>query len=403
MTIANGINKELRYKAEVTYGTAPSATGAQMLRRTESTIDLSKDTYQSGEIRTDQQIADFRHGVRRVGGNIKGELSPGTYADFIAAALRKAFAAVSAITGLSLTIAGSGPYTVTRGSGSFITDGVKVGDVVRITAGSVAAGNLNNNILVTTLTALVITGITLNASALTAEGPIASCTVAVVGKKCYTPTTSHTNASFSIEHYYSDLSKSELFTGCKVNTIDIALPPTGMATIDMAIVGKDITTGTAEYYTTPTAATSTGIVAAVNGVVMLNGTQSAVVTGLSLKIEDGITGDPVVGSNTINELFRSPVKVSGQFTAYFDSTTMRDAFIAETEITLVVVLTADNSNAADFIAFSLPRVKIGSATKDDGDKGLVATHTFTALYNSAGGAATTSEQTTLVVQDSDAA
>jgi hypothetical protein len=94
----------------------------------------------------------MRHGVRSVEGTINGELSPGTWKDFIAAAVRKAFAATTAITSLSITIAGAGPtYTVTRASGSFLTDGVKAGDVVRLTAGSFNAANLNKNLWVLSL------------------------------------------------------------------------------------------------------------------------------------------------------------------------------------------------------------------------------------------------------------
>jgi hypothetical protein len=50
----------------------------------------------------------------------------------------------------------------------------------------------------------------------------------------------------------------------------------------------------------------------------------------------------------------------------------------------------------------LPRVKVGGADVDDGDKSLVRTLPFTALYNDAGGAGSSSEQTTISVQDSQA-
>ncbi len=402
MTIAAGVAKQLRYKVEATFGTAPGATGAQVLRRVSSTLDLSKDTYQSAEIADHRQVADMRHGVRRVGGNIKGELSPGTYKDFIAAALRKAWAAVTAITGASITIAGSGPYTLTRAAGSYLTDGIKIGDVVRLTAGSFTAGNLNKNILVTNVTALVVTGLVLNGSTLTAEGPIASATLAVTGKKTYAASSSHTDLSYSIEHWYSDISQSELFRGCKVNTVGINLPPTGMAEIDLGFMGQDITTNSSAYYTSPTAATATGIVAAVNGALLVGGTQIATCTGLSLNIAGGYTGDPVVGANTVPALLPGRVAVSGQFTAYFTDATLRDNFVNEDEITLVVALTASNAAAADFLTFVLPRIKVGGAGKDDGEKGLVATFPFTALYNSAGGSGISSEQTTIVVQDSQA-
>jgi hypothetical protein len=68
----------------------------------------------------------------RIAGTLKGELSAGTYDLEFAALLRKDFAtAFTAITGASLTIAGSGPtYTVTRATGDFLTGGVKRGMVV---------------------------------------------------------------------------------------------------------------------------------------------------------------------------------------------------------------------------------------------------------------------------------
>ena len=180
MVASSGVFKQLQYKAEVTYGTAPAASGAQLLRRVESTIDLSKDTYSSNEIRTDFQVADFRHGVRRVGGNIKGELSPKTYADFMAACLRRDFAAVTPITALSVTLAGSGPtYTLSRASGWW-TDGVKAGDVIRLSVGLLNAANLSKNLLIVALTQTVATVIPLNGVALVAEGPITGCTVTVV-------------------------------------------------------------------------------------------------------------------------------------------------------------------------------------------------------------------------------
>ena len=74
MPQASGVFKQLTYKVESVYGTVPVAASAQSLRRVTSDLDLRKDTYQSNEIRTDYQVADFRHGVRRVGGSLKGEV-----------------------------------------------------------------------------------------------------------------------------------------------------------------------------------------------------------------------------------------------------------------------------------------------------------------------------------------
>jgi len=403
MTLASGIFKKLAYKVESTYGTVPSASSAQALRRVQATLGLSKDTYTSAEIRTDMQVSDFRHGVRKVSGNINGELSPATYKDFIAAALKRDFAAVSAISSVALTIAGSGPtYTVTRGSGSYLTDGVKIGDIIRLSVGSLNASNISKNLMVTALTATVATVIVPNASSMVAEGPISGCTVTVIGKKTYVPATGHTDKSWAIEAWYSDISQSEVFSGCKVSKVNINLPPSGMATIGLDFMGKDITTAASQYFTSPTAATTTGVLAAVNGVIRLNSVTVAIITGLSVEINSEFTSAPVVGSNTISNAFPGTVNVSGQVVAQFQDETLRDVFINETEVDLYAVFTTDNTAAADFVQIALPRIKFGGASKNDGQGSIVQTIPFTALYNSTGGTGISKEATTISIQDSQA-
>lgn len=404
MAIATGVAKQIRVKAESTWGTAPGASGAQLLRRVSSNLDLKKATYESAEIRADYQVSDFRHGVRSVDGTISGEPSPGTYQMFLDAACRRASTAVTAITSLSLTIAASGSnYTVTRSAGDFLTGGIRAGMVVAITAGSVNANTLNARLLVISATSTVLTVSPLNGATLTAEGPIASCTLTVPGKYTYVPTSGHTDPSFSIEHWFSDISKSELFTGCKVNTVGLQLPPSGIAKVDFGFMGKDITTATSAYYTSPTAATTSGVLAAVNGIVSIGGTRVATLTGLTININGGMTADAVVGSNTYPDIFEGRVRVSGQFTAYFEDTTLRDLFINETEAELLAVFSTSNDKTAEFMSFALPRIKTGGASKDDGEKGIVQTIPFTALIPATGGSGYDNEQTTLMIHDSLAA
>src|SRR5258708_20244716 len=114
MTIATGVGKQVAYKAEVTWGTAPAAGGAQSLRRIMSTLSLRKQTYESQEIATHMQRVAMRHGVRSIGGPINGDLSAGTWKDFFAPALRRTFSTVAAFTGASIPLAGSAPpFTTT--------------------------------------------------------------------------------------------------------------------------------------------------------------------------------------------------------------------------------------------------------------------------------------------------
>lgn len=406
MANASGVLKQIAIKEETTYGTLPTASGAQLLRRVDASFNMTKDTYESNEIRPDLQTADMRHGVRRVSGKLNGELSPGSYAAYLGALLKRDFAAVTALTALSLTIAGSGPtYTVTRASGSFLTSGLKIGQVVRLTAGVFAAGNLNKNLFIVDMTATVLTVIVLNGTALTAEGPIATATITVPGKTTYVPTSGHTDKSYSIEEWYSEISRSETFAGCKFTKASFQLPPSGMATIGLDVVGKDLGQAPAStrYFTSPTAVSSSGVVAAVNGVLRVGGVTMATVTGLNFDVDAAFSGDPVVGSNVVPTQFAGRVKVTGQFTAYFSDGVLPAAFYDETELGIQVALTTTNDAAAEFLSFSLSRVKVGGADKSDGEGGVVRTFPFVALLNNSGGTGTAHEQSTIAIQDSLAA
>ena len=403
MTVGTGVGKQVIYKVQPALGTKASTGSAQILRRVTSGLELRKNTFQSNEIRTDYQISDFRHGTKYVEGPLAGELSPGTYKDFFAAALRRDFAAVTALTGLSITITGSAaPYTITRGSGSFLTDGIKVGDVVKLTAGSFAAPNTGKNLFVASVAALTLTVYPLNNSSMTAEGPIATATLTVVGKKTYVPTTGHTNKYFTIEHWHSDISESESFVDCKVNTVAVAITPTGMATVDFGFLGRSQDLAASQYFTAPTAATTTGVTAGANGLLMVSGATVGNVTGISFDINGNMTREDVIGSSSSPDIFAGSVLVSGQITILFEDDTYSQMFEDETEASIAVALTTSNDAAADFVSFVMPRIKVGGNSKDDGQKGIVQTLPFTALLDGTGGAGTDSEQSTIVIQDSQA-
>lgn len=404
--IQTGVAKLVSYKKQVTLGLAPGTSGGQRLRRVTSGIDLAKATYQSNEKRSDFQVGDFRHGAQTVEGPLSGELSPGTYKDFMAAILRRDFTAVTDIVlgATTLTIAASGSlWTLTRSAGSWITDGAKVGNVVRLTAGAFNAANLNKSLHIVDLTATVMTVLVLNGSALVAEGPIASGTVNFPGKKTFIPTSGHTNDFFAIEHNYSEIDESELFLDCKPGTMAVGLPATGIATIDWGFMGRSVerfSGANAPYFTAPAAETSTGVLAAVNGALVVNGSPIALLTGLSMNVTGNLAGEPVVGSNKYPDIFRGRVVVTGEFSAFFENITLRDVFYDELEVSLLSAFTASNLAAADFVAFTLQRLKFGGAGKDDPETGIRQRIPFQALFNATGGASNKHEQTTIAVQDS---
>jgi hypothetical protein len=399
MAISKGVSKQVGYKKESTWGTIAGSTGGKLLRRVTANFNLVKEAYESGEIRTDRQIADFRHGVRSAEGSLNGELSAASYADFMGSIVGKDFVAVTLGSAAQTTVTVSGTtYTLVRATGSWLTDGIKVGMVIRASGLTTTADNARN-LLVASLTATNAVVVPLNGVALTAQGTASSVTLTAPGKQTFVPTSAHTDDSYTVEEFYSDIAQSEVFTGMKLNSMNLQLPATGLTTVDFAFAGKDLTqTGTSQYFTSPTAQSSNGIFAAVNGVMLVGGAPVALVTSADFAVERATENANAVGSNSVAEIFTGRIRVTGNLSVYFQDAAFRDYFDQETPVSIVLTVTADTSATSNFVAFTLPKVKLGSFTKDDGELGIVASASFQALLNdvtTAGLAATT-----LQIQDS---
>jgi len=402
MAIAQGVDKQIRFKRQSAKGSLAGTSGGQIIRRSTGNFNLTKEAYSTAdEITSKRQVLSSRHGVKSVDGAISNLLSCGTYSDFLGALLRGEFTAVTAITGLSITVGGTAPnYTLTRSTGSFLSGGVRIGQVVRLTAGTFNANNLNKILMVTGVTATVVTCVVLNGSALTAEGPIASATFTIQGKFAKAVDSAHTNIYYTFEEWHPNVPSSERFLDVKVGSAGLTLPSSGNATTDFSFVGLDMSKDTTAYFSSPTAETTTNVLTSASGALYVSGTSIGVVTDLNINIDGGLTpADGVVGTNLRPDVFTGNLTVTGSFTAYFDSTTFADAFANETEVSILSALTDGTSATADFMTVFLPRVKVNSANLDDGQTGLKRTYDFEAIYNATSGA---SETTTIQIVDSQA-
>lgn len=399
MTIARGVGKKIAFKKETAWGELAGAASAKYLRRVTSAFNLTKETYESNEIRTDYQVADMRHGVRSAEGSLNGEFSPGSYTEFIQGVLARDFTAGGTATGLTVTIAASGNlFTIARTAGSWITDGFFVGNVIRLTGASLNVANQDNNLLIVAITALQITVRVLSGTTLVPQASIASVGATAVGKQTFAPLTGHTDDSFTIEEFFSDIAQSEVYTGMKVGSMAMQLPATGLVTCDFSFMGKNLQqTGTTQYFTTPTNASANGIFAAVNGAVVVNGVPVSVITSADITIERGLEPAQTIGTNFAADVFTGRIRVNGNFSTYFEDATFRTYFDQEQTVSLVIALTTGNAKNAGVVSLVLPKVKIGSATKEDGEMGIISQHSFTALLNDT--SASGLPLTTVLVQD----
>src|ERR1700677_41156 len=110
MALAQGVLANIAYQAyssgamiAATEDLAPPVDSAQYLRRVSSNLNLKVKTFAATEIRPDLQIATFRQGGKSVSGDIAGELSPGTWFDFMEAVHRDTRAAGATSSNSALT------------------------------------------------------------------------------------------------------------------------------------------------------------------------------------------------------------------------------------------------------------------------------------------------------------
>lgn len=109
MSFATGGFHGLTYVKETTMGTTPTNPTMKSIRHTSCSLGLTKESFQSNELRSDRQISDLRHGVKKVEGDIGFELSYGAFDDLLAAAFFSNWSGYSLKAGVTYQ-----PFTMER-------------------------------------------------------------------------------------------------------------------------------------------------------------------------------------------------------------------------------------------------------------------------------------------------
>lgn len=403
MTLQSNVNVQLAYKAEDSFGQQASSAGGQLIRRVSSSLALTKDQIASNEVRADQQVADVRHGTRRVAGSVEGELSTQTYDDWIEALLRGTWTAGVSLSQSDLTSVGasSSSSNFTFAGGNPLALGLKVGDVIRFSGLSPTANN-NKNFRITGFSGASNRVVAVTPAPADIAVADTTFTVAVQGRKLVNGVQKR---SFTIEQLMPDVDMSEMFTGVRIGAGNFNLQPNAMATVGFDLQGQNgevLTGASSPYFASATAQTNTGVLAGVSGAIRLAGVEQAIVTALQFSITTNLNSQPVVGAVQVPDIFYGRSVVTGSVSAFVEDANLINVFLNESEVDLVAVLEAAGTDPKDFLAFSFQRVKLNGVQKTIGPEGgVIATFPFQALLKT-GGAGTAFDQSTVVVQRSNA-
>lgn len=401
---ARGVNRRVIIGAQTALGTIAATNAGKLLRRTQATPNLMRDAFTSQEILPSHQLRDARLGPARTPLAFSGQYSPGAYNDFIEGMLRRAFTAGVSAASLTVTAVAGPPGTFTRASGSWITDGFKVGDVVRFTGFTAgAAGNNARNYRIADLTATIMTVTGIGREVVAAATSAASITCAVVGKKTFIPATGHLFNAYTIEDLQPDTDpvSSHRYTDMRSQALAIRLPATGIATIETQMVGRQRLIGTAAYFSNPAAMSADNSFAAVSGTCRLNGVDIASVTGLTFQISCPVEAIPAIGTNIVPDNFQGMISMQAQASMYFTDDTFMTLYDNETEFDIQVMLTSDSTVNSAFCSIVMNRVKLMGLQKNDTDRAIIQTASIVPLEHVVGaGAGTKYENTTISIQDS---
>lgn len=102
MAYAQGSRRIIRYMAETTFAETPATPTLIPLRNNSDSLNLSKDTFESAELRGDRSIRDVRHGNEQVSGDISFDLAYGDFDAFLEAVMCNSWSTDTLIQGTTL-------------------------------------------------------------------------------------------------------------------------------------------------------------------------------------------------------------------------------------------------------------------------------------------------------------
>lgn len=193
-----------------------------------------------------------------------------------------------------------------------------------------------------------------------------------------------TRRSFTFERFFGDILSVDKpyhrFTGVELNTLALAINANAMITGSFGVLGQNMTTGTAIIAgATYVPATTTSPLDSFTGTLQEAGTPIAVITEISLSLENALEARFVVGSKQSIRPSIGRSNVTGQVTAYFENSTLLDKFINETESSIVFELP---DGAGNKYTFTLPRIKYTGGQPDvDGEGPITLAMPFQALLD----------------------
>ena len=342
---------QLAYVAESSFGAVKSGVNLQKLRYDSESLRQTSSTVRSNEIRSDRRVPSIRRSRVETAGSINGELSYGTFDDFLMAALQASAWQAPVTVGPKTTLAAVATGNKITDSGNGLGT-LTANQWIYVTGFTTAANNGFFKIVSKAAGEIVVSGGTLS-------DEVAGDTVTIVQGGYLTVGTTLT--SYNIEKTFADLSSElSLLVGQAPSGMTLTVPQDGVVTVSFDFIGVSEDSITASNGSGYTNATTTGVFTARDVVNLLENQAAMGITGLSFKLANNLRTRLQCGSTGVTSLGSGTIDLSGSLTAYYTSKTIYDKFLDETASAVALALRDPDGNG---YVFEMPQIKLTSGQR----------------------------------------
>jgi hypothetical protein len=371
MTYQSQSNAIVAFKPQVSKGTTVSGGSGFVLRTAGGPGGkITKGIYDSNEVTQDLMHSRGRHGLRKASGSYTCELSLDNCDSFYEAFFRGTWATSlveTEATGSGATSITTTTTTIVGNSGSFITVGFRVGDVVVLTNHS-SAGNNSRNLRITGLTATVMTVAALDGLPLTLNAVADTAfTITRTGQKLINPAAgAAVKVYFTIEEYDADLDMTEIFSDCIITSLKFSMGSSGLLMCDISWVSTGLFTtasgASAPNFTSPLLSTNLPL-SCTEAVVRYSSTDFVELTAWDLTLDIGGVAPEVVGAVISPDVFTGQMTAAMNFTMLRPDYLKMTDFLAETALTFHMCASQNETAPANFLSLFVPNFTIGGVDK----------------------------------------
>lgn len=372
VTVGLGDNTQLSYLVQAAAGAIDASPAWIVLPFTNAEYSVQAEQLADNSMTGDRNELEPRTGTVNDSVSASGKFRPECLDNIIEAAAQGTWAVKYALSGMTITVAAeTAGFSFTRSTGSWITDGVKVGDIM-IFSGFEAPHIANNTALeVTTVTSATVLQFA-NATGLSAVTDAA--TISATTTTDYVKVGS-TRRAIAWEVYHSDTDEYIRIMDTEIASFNISLAPNGDVTFQLeAVGGQELDLGTdidkpiadATY-----TETSKPFFDSFNGTVSLKGETGIYFSSMNPSINNQSTPLFALGSRYPFAVSHGKMVGDMSLTAYYTDETIKSKYQDETSLDLKIQVKYEDEDLIDtsFYEFEYPSCKITNFGRPIGGSG----------------------------------